>query len=203
MSAVRTGVQALKLLEEVVATDSTMVDPDYFLGLYDWSRSDLRKRLWWVLFWLPGNRERGVARLERCRRESLFSRDGATLSLVDVYSHSGRFDEARGLLDELQAEFGDSRFVLWAEARFHEAREESQEAARVYRSLADSYRGEAHGRFNAAFCLMQAATLLESGGSGSAAADACRDLVEYHGGDTEERIVDICDDARRMLRRME
>ncbi len=198
--AVKAGREALESMRAAVSADSSFADPDYFLGLYDFAMADLRKRLWWVLFWLPGDRERGIARLERCRDSSLFAGSAATLSLLDAYVHEERFAEARAVLHDLQARFGGSRFVLWGEARLEEARGEAARAADVYRRLAESYTGEEYGAFNAAACRYQQARLLAEAGQNVAALEACRlvthacALVAHEG---------VCGDARKLLRRLE
>jgi pentatricopeptide repeat protein len=199
-SAVGTGRDALELMRQSVALDSTMADPDYFLGLYDFTMADLRKRLWWVLFWLPGDRARGIARLERCRSSSLFASNAATLSLLDAYVHDGQFERAKDVLDELLAHFPESRFVWWGQARFHEKREELREAAAVYGRLADSYLTEEYGGFNAAFCRFEQARLLQSVGENDAAIEACRRVVSLCAMGQEGK---VCGDARKLLRRLE
>lgn len=201
--AVRVGLDALEMLEDVAAEDSSLADPDYFLGLYDWSKSDLRRRMWWVLFWLPGNPERGVMRLERCRRESYFSQVAAALSLVDIYSQSERLDKARAILDELDSRFGSSRFVLWSTARCHEHAGELLQAAETYGELAQSYRVQEYGRFNAAFCAMEQARVLFEADRTAQARAVCTDLVAHHRDDREGRIVKIREEAERALERTE
>ncbi|MBD3242893.1 MAG: hypothetical protein GF331_20035 [Chitinivibrionales bacterium] len=203
MRAVRGGLDALRMLEEAAQGDSTIADADYFLGLYDWSRSDLRRRLWWVLFWLPGNRERGVSRLERCRREGLFCPIAAAISLVEVYARSGKFERARELLDTLLMRFPHSRFVLWAEVKYYLEREEHREAAKVYAKLAESYGKERYGAYNAAFCGLQGATLLYESDDVAGAAAACRKLLSRREEGDDSRVADIRDDARELLERTE
>lgn len=201
MRAVRGGLEALQMLEDAAQSDSSIADADYFLGLYDWSRSDLRRRLWWVLFWLPGNRERGVSRLERCRREGLFCGTAAMISLVEIYARSEQYARARTLLDTLKARYPRSRFVRWAEVKYYAEREEHRNAAQAYAGLADSYAGEPYGEYNAAFCRLQEAQLFYKVDDAAAAAAACRTLLERHANSREPRVADICGDARELLER--
>ncbi len=201
MQAVRGGLDALRMLEEAARSDSSIADADYFLGLYDWSRSDLRRRLWWVLFWLPGNRERGISRLERCRREGLFCGTAAAISLVEVYARGERYARARALLDTLLARYPDSRFVRWSEVKYYQEREERRKAAQAYATLADSYAQERYGEYNAAFCRLQSAELLYEGDDTQGAVAACRALLDCHAASAEPRVVDICNDARDLLER--
>lgn len=128
--AVGTGLDALKILDDA-SQDSSLADADYFLGLYDWSRADLRRRMWWMLFWLPGNRARGLARLERCAKVSIFSRTAAELALVEVYAQAGKVAQAREVLSRLQAKYPGSRFVGWAEAKLEQHLERWPQAAGV------------------------------------------------------------------------
>jgi pentatricopeptide repeat protein len=199
-AAVRSGREALELMRTAASTDSTFADPDYFLGLYDFTMADLRKRLWWVLFWLPGDRERGIARLERSRTQSLFAADAALLSLLDAYVHQKRFDKAEVVLRDLESRFPQSRFMLWGKARYEEGRGELVRAAAVYGALWESYDRESLGRLNAAVCRFEQARLLAAAGRKPEALEACRRAVQAC---TLGVAPGACTDAERLLRKLE
>jgi len=58
--ALGTGSDALKYLRKAHDLDATNTEVDFFLGLYDYAKSDLKKHLWWVLFWFPGDKHEGI-----------------------------------------------------------------------------------------------------------------------------------------------
>jgi tetratricopeptide (TPR) repeat protein len=199
MQAMHTGFASLDILRRAVELDSSNTDADYFLGLYDWARGDLRRSMWWVLFWLPGDRERGVRRLERCMASSCFTSVGAELSLADIYVARGDFVRARSVFDALGQRFPRSRFVWWSLAGYYQARKEPAAAAAVFGRLADAYERVEHGAYNALDCRLRQARLAEDAGDHAAAAAACGRLLERCGTSGEERMRSLCDDARRLL----
>jgi len=176
LGAVQTGLDALDLLRRAKQLDSLNTDPDYFLGLYEFARADLRKKLWWVLFWFPGNRERGIQRMEACSRSARFSPLAARLSLIDMYAQSGRMADARRQLDYMTGRFPDSRFVLWARARYFETAKQFGLAAEAYAGLAESYAGQPWGRYNRHITRLDEARMRESAGDRNAALELCRDV---------------------------
>ncbi len=147
-AAIGTGLDALRMLNEAQAADSSNHDVDFFLGLYDYGKAELRKRLWMVLFWYGGDKQQGIARLKRCIDQGQIAVPAAKMSLADIYVREGQFDEARKTLDELLASFPHSRFILWTEVKYFLAREQLAQAARVYGMLADSYALSPMGTIN-------------------------------------------------------
>jgi tetratricopeptide (TPR) repeat protein len=133
------GKSAIRLLKKARALHSDAVDPLFFLGLYSYARGELRKRLWWVLFWFPGNKKEGIARLHTCMQRGTLTPTAAGIALVHIYAQEHRFDEARRLLRRLQQRYPRSRFVLWAAARLYTHQDAHERAARVYDSLSSQY----------------------------------------------------------------
>ena len=164
VNAMQNGFAALDQLREAQELDSTNHEVDFFLGLYEYARAELRSRLWWVLFWYPGNREKGIERVRRCSEKAILTGEAAKLSLCDMYIQEKRRKEAKQLIDGLKKKYPESRFVLWAEVKYFEAENDYSAAADTYARLSNLYAGEQFGVFNTlATSLKQATMLYESG----------------------------------------
>jgi len=148
VAAVGTGLDAMKLLHEAKAADSANYDVDLFLGLYEYGKAELRRRLWMVLFWYGGDKHQGIERLRQCAGRARFAGPAARLSLADIYINENRLDSARAVIDELRREYPASRFILWSRAKYLLAAGQRRAAAGVYGELSDSYAAAAYGTYN-------------------------------------------------------
>jgi len=144
------GLDAVKAMREAKELDSTNVEANFFLGLYDYAKTELRRRLRWVLFWYPGSKEDGIRLLEEGAQGATVTRAAALLALSDIYLKENQPRRSREIVFNLKRELPQSRFVLWAEAKYYEDQKMHVHAARIYGTLADMYANEPHGARNAA-----------------------------------------------------
>ena len=201
-AAVGSGVEALRLLREAKERDGSNADADFFLGLYNCARGELRRRLWWLLFWYPGGEQEGIVQLENSSRNGILASGAATLSLVDVYLQARRFDDAARVLQELESRFSQSRFVLWARARYFEAVGDNKRAAHVYGKLSVSYRALGQtGRYNALVTGCSQARLLVDAGDAMEAARVAGGLETLCLHVEDERLEAACRELRKIARR--
>ncbi|MBD3316615.1 MAG: hypothetical protein GF344_12570 [Chitinivibrionales bacterium] len=201
-AAIGSGLEGMKKLESARKLDSTNVDPNFFLGAYEYARGELRKKLWMVLFWYPGSRSRGIARLNVCMREAQLTATGAKMALADIYVKEKEFAKAWSIIQELYREHPRSRFVMWSQAKYHEERKEFVRAAEVYARLAASYEQEHHGRYNVLVTRMKQVEALEQAGNAGAAVKVAQEAVKVNCPAEGEPCREMCDEMGDLFRRL-
>jgi hypothetical protein len=202
-TAVQVGWDALAALEEADDLDESNYDDDFFLGMYDCAKAELKKRLWWILFWYPGDKAQGIRRLEACSRDGQFSSVAAKLALVDIYSDMQRSDDAERVLSELKTTFPGSRFVLWGEAKHHERCKRFAEAGETFGLLADSYAAVPGGRYNEIVTRKRQAQALIEAGLRERAAEVCRTAISACADPQGMPVKGECGDVEKMMRGLE
>ena len=200
-AAVKIGLNALDLLKQSKQLDSADHDADFFLGLYEYARGELKKRLWWVLFWYGGDKEHGIELLEACGHADGISAVAARLALSDIYIQAGSFEKALGILDGLDAAFAGSRFVDWQRVNYLEARKDYRRAAVVCTRLRRSYRDTPEGGYNALATGYRAAQNLKRDGQSGAAFDLCRTLLSECA-PTPPGAEELCREIRRLMEKV-
>jgi hypothetical protein len=198
-SAMRNGFKALSILEESHRLDSTNGDPLFLLGLYEYAKGELKRRLWWLLFWYPGSKKEGIAKLWSCSKNGHLSAGGALFALADIYARENKPEEGGPIVERLEQEFPKSRFALWAKAKHLESRRLFYEAGLCYDVLAASYAAEPAGRHNALFTRNLQAHMLLRSGQKKEAADSCRAILR----ETDiEREPSIYNNTKKLLHRI-
>ena len=201
-AGVRVGLDGLKQLRLAKECDARNYDVDFFLGFYECAKADLRRRLWWVLFWSQGSVADGIARLERCVREAQFAGIGAAISLADVYTSHGQYDKAATLIDGLFRAYPESRFAMWARARYHTARSEHAQAAAVYDQLTRQYATIPAAVRSRAQTWNSQAHSLELAGKLAESSEQCGLLLAALGQNPDPAIRDIIRDTQRLRDRI-
>ncbi len=186
-SAVGTGADALKQLHSAKERDDENADVDFFIGLYDYGKTELRRRLWMVLFWYPGDKTEGIRKLENCVENGILAATSAKMALADIYAKEDRHAEAITLIEELKADYPESRFILWSEAKYWESLDNHVRAAGVYQRLAESYRHVEQCECN--YLEVRAAQVehLVEAGDHETAKRIAEEVAEAHCGDDEPR----------------
>jgi tetratricopeptide (TPR) repeat protein len=200
ISAMQNGLDGLDILNEAQRIDSTNTEVLMFLGMYDFARAELKNRLWWVLFWYPGDQKTGIERLRRCSIQSTLMRTAAKLSLSEIYIKEGHLKSADSLLVELETRYPHSRFVLWSRVKFYEAQSKYSEAAKTYTQLSDSYQKTTEGRYNHLVSRYKAAQMFRNSGEITAAISLCQSLLNEPDLRTYK---DLFKDTRRLLERVQ
>jgi hypothetical protein len=198
-AAMRNGFQSLDLLQEAYRLDSTNADPLFLPGLYEYAKGELKRRLWWVLFWYPGSKKTGIERLKHCMNNGCFAASPATFALAEIYVRENKPDECSRLVERLERDFPDSRFMLWAKAKYSESRRLYYEASLCYELLAASYAAEPAGRFNAFYMRNLQAHMLLLAGQNKEAADSCRVLLREK---ALGREIPVYHDTKKLLQRI-
>jgi hypothetical protein len=173
-AALHDGFKALDLLGESVRLDSANADPLVLLGLYDYARGELKKRLWWVMFWYPGSKERGISRLWTCHEKGLLTGTASLFALANIYFLEKKPEECKKIIALLEPGFPRSRFFLWQKINCLESQRLFYEASLACDLLAQSYAKEKYGGHNALLCLSMRAQYLVRSGQKKEAKQVCR-----------------------------
>lgn len=178
-AAMQTGFDALKLLDGAYKLDSSNTDALFFLGLYDYARGELKKKLWWVLFWYPGSKEQGITRLLRCSNNGQLTATASLLALADIYTRDKKPLECLSTVNRLEIKSPESRFVLWAKAKYLESCPQYDEAARAFERIALSYAAvSAAGRYGELVTRNRQAHMLFLAGRKKDAAALCHTILQ-------------------------
>ena len=197
-SALQNGFDALRLLKDAKELDPTNTEVDLFLGLYDYGRAELRSRLWWVFFWSPGNKKEGIHKLEDCSKSAFLTGTAAQLSLSDIYTKEGKPELSLPVIERLEKKYPQSRFVLWAKAKYFEQIEKYNDAALAFEKLSLSYAQFPEGEYNSLVTKNQLAHMLSLAGEKEQADEVCRAILD-------EKLIkqnkDIKRDTEKLLER--
>lgn len=177
MSALQNGLDALKIMKEAKELDSSNTDVDFFLGLYDYAKAELRSRLWWVMFWYPGGKKEGIEKLIKCSKSACITKNAALLSLSDIYVTESDYSQASDLIPKLEQSFPESRFVFWNKAKFLEAKKLYFDAALVYNKLSVSYANTDSGIYNSLVTRNKEAAMYFKCGKKEKAAAICKEIL--------------------------
>lgn len=178
-SAIGTGLEAVKTLNRAVEMDSSNYDADLFLGMYDYAKSELKKKLWMIMFWYPGSKRDGIRRLEKCSVKAEISSSAAELALIDIYIQEELFEKAKKSIDTMLSKYPSSRFVLWSKAKYFEKLKDYKSSAEVYGLLAKSYEADPQGEYNSLVTRQNQIELLMKSDMKQDAESVARGVVEF------------------------
>lgn len=200
-AAAGTGLDAIKLMQEAKALDTLNFEVNIFLGLYEYGLSELKKRMAGVVFWLPGNKKNGIRILEEGAQNAALTHTAAKLALIDIYIAEKEPHKAREMIGRMKKELPESRFLLWAEVKYHEDQKAHDKAARAYGELADAYEKYRYGAYNGVVTRNKQAHALAGAGKTGEAIAVCKELLR-RGGD-DERVAAVMKDTEKLLKRLE
>lgn len=198
-SAVGTGLDAMKMLKEAKKKDSTNYDVDLFLGLYNYAKGELKKRLWMVLFWYPGSKKEGIKSIEACKEKSLLASEGARMVLLDIYARESEYDKYGALAEPLLKKYPESRFLLWGRARYFEEMKRYSEASECYEKLAVSYANVKYGDYNLLVTRHKQIEMLDKTGQKKKAAALAKQVLDKKLCSASQRNKKICKDIKRYI----
>jgi tetratricopeptide (TPR) repeat protein len=199
-TALHSGFKALDLLEDAWRMDTTNVEPLFLLGLYDYAKSELKKKLWWVLFWYPALKERAFNRLQLCREKSVLTGKASLFALAEMHLREGNTDKARPLLSQIERAFPKSRYMLWTKIKYLENRRLYYEASLACDLLAQSYAQHPMGTYNALVVRTTQAHMLARAGQKKDAVTLCRSLLKQQ---NNKRTKPLHNDIEKLLRSLD
>ena len=147
MAAISEAKKARKYHSELLSVDPGFVDAMLVVGVYDYMVGSLPWYLKIVasIVGYHGNRERGLAAIERVTREGHWARDDAKNFLAILYFREKRYPEARALLEDLSQEFPRNYVFPQEIARTYKAQGDWASAAKVYDQILSKYTTGAPG----------------------------------------------------------
>jgi tetratricopeptide (TPR) repeat protein len=178
LSAVSNGLSSIRLFRDIKSIDSANADATFFLGFYTYAKSEIRKKLWMVFFWLPGNKKEGLRMLELCSQKAKITADAAKMVLVGIYIEEAAYEKARLLMEALFERFPESRFLLWSQAEYYEMLKKYAQAAEVYGKLSSRYSRINYGEYNTLITGLKQLEMLNKNGSGEEARLVARQLLK-------------------------
>lgn len=198
VAALQNGLDALKMLKQAKELDPQNTDVDFFLGLYDYAKSELKSKLWWVLFWYPGGKKEGINKLINCSNSACITNEAARLSLSDIYITEKDPDKSNLVLVELEKKYPLSRFVLWTRTKYFESKKMYADAARCFELLSLSYGAQLHGGYNSNVTKYRAAQMYFEASQNEKAAVFCREILSSSYKNKKELIKD----TKKLLERI-
>ena len=199
-SAIDEGTDAVDLLEEAIEIDTTNTDAYFFLGFYSYARGELRKKMWMLLFWYPGNRKAGKDMLEKCSQTAKISSIPSKMMLADIYRELKMYDEAKELIDGLLIKYPKSRFMMWARARLNSTLGKYSESAAAYGWLSDSYETVSFGEYNALVTRETQLEMLDKAGEKMLASKIAQETIDKKLGGSSKDTEKILKKIRRYIK---
>ncbi len=141
MAAISEAKKARKYHSQLLSVDPGFVDAMLVVGVYDYMVGSLPWYLKVVasIVGYHGNRQRGLAAIERVTREGHWARDDAKNFLAILYFREKRYPEARALLEDLSHEFPRNYVFPQELARTYKAQGDWASAAKVYDQILGKY----------------------------------------------------------------
>lgn len=177
-AGLQTGTESIKILREAKEMDSTNTDVDFFLGLYNYGKTELRKKMWMVMFWYGGDKKEGIELLENCSKTAYITRNAALSSLTDIYTAEKMYKNSEMLIDVQSRKFPESRFVYWSQAKLYESQKKYSEAAAIYNKLSLQYSTVKNGAYNSLYTKKSEAQMYYEAGMKSLVGPICRTILE-------------------------
>lgn len=178
--AMQNGLDAIKIMKEAQELDSGNTEVDFFLGLYEYARAELRAKLWWVLFWYAGDRKAGIQRINRCAENAVITGKAARISLCNIYLKEKDPVQSEKNISILKEQYPESRFVLWEEVKYFEEKSLFRQAVSTYHHLSRQYAAEKkYGTYNELFSLRKMAEMLLKANDKSQAKKVCKELLNH------------------------
>ncbi|NLD93768.1 MAG: hypothetical protein GX639_14020 [Fibrobacter sp.] len=177
MSAMHNGIDAMKTLREAKEIDSTNTEVDFFLGLYDYAKAELRSRMWWIMFWYPGDKKEGIAKLENCTKTAFIVGNAAQITLSNIYTDEKKPEKAIRIIQHLDSLYPSSRFVGWAKVKYFEKLKMYTNAAEEYNKLSSQYLSVKNGQYNSFFTKKKEAVMYYEAGQKSKVQVICKAIL--------------------------
>ncbi|MBD3343714.1 MAG: hypothetical protein GF401_01475 [Chitinivibrionales bacterium] len=199
-AGVHVGLEAIRDLKEAKEMDPDNSDADLYLGLYDYAKGELRKQLWWVLFWFPGSKEEGIKQLENASDNSQISSLGADLVLVDIYITEKMYGKSWKLIRSLETNYPTSRYILWSKAKYFHMQEQYSKAAQVYRRLCELYSSIPNAGRSVLSGKSKQAHMLFLDKKYDESMQVCREILKEADSWDDPRVQEIRKDAEKLIR---
>jgi tetratricopeptide (TPR) repeat protein len=133
LSAFKWGSKGIAILRELKQR-CTAADLDYGIGSYEYWRTALSQRLWWM----PKGEDRrtaGIEKLLRVRKQGVYTQSFAGEGLLQAYLNENRFPEALAMSDEMLSLYVNSRIFIFGRAQALDGLKHFDESGKIYRRI--------------------------------------------------------------------
>ena len=151
ITAFRSGWKGMSILKDLRAEHCSLPDLDYGIGSYEYWRSALSRRLWWMPP-VSDQREAGIEKLREAIRSGVYVQAFARECLVEIFLNEKEYDEALALADESLQRYPDSRKLLFWKASALFGLHKYEETAEVFRRILQGIGAPADDGEVAAYC---------------------------------------------------
>ncbi len=194
------GFNALDRLKEAKKKDSTNIDVNFFLGLYDCAKNEMSRRLSFVTFWYPSATGRGIAMLFECANGAQFASLGALMVLPDVLSNAGRYAETDSVLGVVSHRFPQSRFVYWSKIKTFTLRKDYPQAIAAAHALSVLYAPLADARRSHAAVLLELVRLNALASNQPMAKAISTKMIALYGHEQDSYFKEMCATATKLAK---
>ncbi|MBD3346688.1 MAG: tetratricopeptide repeat protein [Chitinivibrionales bacterium] len=152
ITAFRYGWKGVSVLLDLHKKHPEIKDIAYGIGSYNYWRSALIKKLWWM----PGvvdKRESGITMLYEAKKDGIYTRLSATESLVAVLNNEKRYREAIKVANEMLKKYPNSLVFHWGMAKALYGNRQYKEAEKAFRYILGRVEAESFdNHYNASRC---------------------------------------------------
>jgi tetratricopeptide (TPR) repeat protein len=152
ITSFRHGWKGVSALLEIGKSDPEIRDVNYGIGMYNYWRSAMTKRL----RWLPGvgdNTELGIKQMFDAKNFGLFTRSSAAEQLIPVLNNENRFGDALVICDEMLERYPTTLTFYWGRGAALFGLERYEEARKIYEYILSRVEAEAiDNHYNAVLC---------------------------------------------------
>jgi tetratricopeptide (TPR) repeat protein len=145
--ALKEAKEARSLHAQLLAINPGYVDAMLLPGMYDYIAGAIPwyMKILTTIIGFRGDKQRGLAAMERAAREGKYSRIEAQQFLAIFYFREKRYDEALAIMQQVARDFPRNFVVLQHLARTYKTQGKWQKAAETYDLMLSRYRSGAPG----------------------------------------------------------
>ena len=116
ITAGRHGWKGVSILKKLQDQKSGIPDLEYGIGNYEYWRSALMNRLWWLPK-VEDKRAAGIEKLIRVQTNGIYTKLPASISLIDIFLNEKRYVEALAIADEAGERYPNCRMFILGKAQ--------------------------------------------------------------------------------------
>lgn len=200
----RFGWKGVSVFLKMAQEGSKNPDIQFGIGAYEYWRSALMKMLWWM----PGvddKRADGIMKLRNVRQSGIYSKNPASMVLIDIYLNEERFQDALNVSEDMLRRYPRTLAFHWGKARSLHGLRRHEEAIEAYRHIFARCENDPNNNF---YNLIQARMgMARSMAALGRNAEALEQLAAISGytlsKDIRKRLESVLSEANTLRRRVE
>ena len=173
-AALKQGLKAANRFKEIIELDPTFMDAYVGLGNYLYWKSAKMSFITWLPF-VPDDREKGIAYLQRAAEKGVFAAQTARTSLMWAYLDFGLPNNTLEIAEQLHQEYPESKVFWWGIGLASYESYRWRECIAAFDSLEARYSAEGPGNyFNLIMCAYYKAKAAHEAGDFARCREECR-----------------------------